>query len=124
MMKWIPCSERLPREYSDDERVLATTDVDGLGVILIPIYDVVSWYRKGYISAWMPLPKPYEADRKTENSSEIPNNCEEPQYEMGMGTLRCDNCSEYGSFKCTKCDGEMYFTRLEPKDEPQTERSE
>ena len=62
--------------------------------------------------------------RKTENSSEIPNNCEEPQYEMGMGTLRCDNCSEYGSFKCTKCDGEMYFTRLEPKDEPQTERSE
>ena len=65
-MKWIPCSERLPREYSDDERVLATTDVDGLGVILIPIYDVVSWYRKGYISAWMPLPKPYEADRKTE----------------------------------------------------------
>ena len=62
MMKWIPCSERLPREYSDDERVLATTDVDGLGVILIPIYDVVSWYRKGYISAWMPLPKPYEAE--------------------------------------------------------------
>ena len=61
-------------------------------------------------------------DRKTENSSEIPNNCEEPQYEMGMGTLRCDNCSEYGSFKCTKCDGEMYFKRLEPKDEPQTIR--
>ena len=57
------------------------------------------------------------ADRKTENSSEKPNNCE-PQYEMSMGTLRCDNCSEYGSFKCTKCDGEMYFTRLEPKTEP------
>ena len=55
--------------------------------------------------------------RKTENSSEKPNNCE-PQYEMSMGTLRCDNCSEYGSFKCTKCDGEMYFTRLEPKTEP------
>ena len=49
---------------------------------------------------------------------------DEPQYEMGMGTLKCDNCSEYGSFKCTKCDGEMYFKRLEPKDEPQTERSE
>ena len=57
---WIPCSERLPREYSDGERVLATTDVDGLGVIIMPIYDVVSWYRKGYISAWVPLPKPYE----------------------------------------------------------------
>ena len=78
--------------------------------------------RKEAIEAWKE--KHATADRKTENSSEIPNNCEEPQYEMGMGTLRCDNCSEYGSFKCTKCDGEMYFTRLEPKDEPQTERSE
>ena len=58
------------------------------------------------------------------SNSDIPNNCEELQYEMGMGTLKCDNCSEYGSFKCTKCDGEMYFKRLEPKDEPQTERSE
>lgn len=58
--EWIPCSERLPSELSDDERVLATTDVDGLGVILMPAYDVKSWYRKGYISAWMPLPKPYE----------------------------------------------------------------
>ena len=54
------------------------------------------------------------------SNSDIPNNCEELQYEMGMGTLKCDNCSEYGSFKCTKCDGEMYFKRLEPKDEPQT----
>lgn len=57
---WIPCSERLPNEHSDDERVLATTDVDGLGVILMPAYDVKSWYRKGYISAWMPLPKPWK----------------------------------------------------------------
>ena len=63
--QWIPCSERLPREYSDGERVLATTDVDGLGVIIIPIYDVTSWYYKGYISAWMPLPKPY-GERKGE----------------------------------------------------------
>ena len=62
------------------------------------------------------------------SNSEKPNNStsskmeqvDEPQYEMGMGTLKCDNCSEYGSFKCTKCDGEMYFKRLEPKDEPQT----
>ena len=63
-----------------------------------------------------------DADRKTENNSEKPNNCDEPQYEMGMGTLKCDNCSEYGSFKCTKCDGEMYFKRLEPKDEPQFDK--
>ena len=64
-------------------------------------------------------------DRKPENSSEKPNNCEdEPQYETGMGTLKCDNCSEYGSFKCTKCDGEMYFKRLEPKDEPTISKME
>lgn len=64
---------------------------------------------------------PKVAEQTEPNCSEIPNNCEEPQYEMGMGTLKCDNCSEYGSFKCTKCDGEMYFKRLEPKDEPQTD---
>lgn len=58
--EWIPCSERLPSEFSDDERVLATTEVDGSGVILMPAYDVKSWYRKGYITAWMPLPKPWK----------------------------------------------------------------
>lgn len=30
----------------------------------------------------------------------------------------CENCAESGSYKCTKCDGEMYY-----KDTPQTERS-
>jgi hypothetical protein len=58
--EWIPCSARLPSEFNDDERVLATTEVDGLGVILIPTYDVRSWYRKGYITAWMPLPEPWK----------------------------------------------------------------
>jgi hypothetical protein len=58
--EWIPCSERLPSEFSDEERVLATTEVDGLGVILMPAYDVKSWYLKGYITAWMPLPKPWK----------------------------------------------------------------
>ena len=58
--EWIPCSERLPNEFSDDKRVLVTTDVDELGVILMPVYDVKSWYLKGYISAWMPAPKPWE----------------------------------------------------------------
>ena len=87
-------------------------------------YGCVSWNceyinRDEAIKAWRE--KHETADRKTENSSETPNNCDDPQYEMGMGTLKCDNCSEYGSFKCTKCDGEMYFKRLEPKDEPQTD---
>lgn len=64
---WIPCSERLPSEFSDDERVLATTDVDGLGIIIMPIYDVKGWYLKGYISAWMPLPKPLKGADDEDN---------------------------------------------------------
>ena len=60
------------------------------------------------------------AEQTEPSCSEKPNNCE-LQYEMGMETLKCDNCSEYGSFKCAKCDGEMYFKRLAPKDEPQTD---
>jgi hypothetical protein len=42
-----------------------------------------------------------KADRKTE-----------PQL-----TAKCLNCANSGSYKCSKCDGEIYF-----KDEPQTER--
>ena len=80
------------------------------GVPMEEAVEIMQMYRRGELV--------HLADRKTENCSEKPNNCDEPQYEMGMGTLKCDNCSEYGSFKCTKCDGEMYFTRLEPKDEP------
>ena len=49
-----------------------------------------------------------EADRKTE-----------PQYDIDKGTIKCDNCSENGSYKCSKCDGEIYFKRLEVDDEPQ-----
>ena len=41
---------------------------------------------------------------------------------------KCLNCANGGSYKCSKCDGEMYFSKMyfkeEPKDEPQTERSE
>ena len=49
---------------------------------------------------------------------------DEPQWDVDKGTIKCDNCSENGSYKCSKCDGEMYFKRLAVKDEPQTERSE
>ena len=47
----------------------------------------------------------------------------EPQYDIDKGTIKCDNCSENGSYKCSKCDGEMYFKRLEVEDEPQTDCS-
>jgi hypothetical protein len=58
--EWIPCSERLPSNFSEDETVLATTDVDGDGVIPMFAFDVKSFYLKGYVSAWMPLPKPWK----------------------------------------------------------------
>lgn len=50
--------------------------------------------------------------RKTEPTTE---DCSmvEPQL-----TAKCLNCANSGSYKCSKCDGEMYF-----KDEPQTVRS-
>lgn len=57
--EWIPCSERLPREYSNEKSVLATTDVDELRVIIMPADDIESWYRKGYVSAWMSMPEPW-----------------------------------------------------------------
>ena len=40
-------------------------------------------------------------------------------YQMAISALSaeqsCDNCKEYGSYKCTKCDGEMYY-KTEPSD--------
>ena len=62
------------------------------------------------------------ADRKTEPSnSEKPNNStiskmEQVEDEPKL-TAKCLNCANGGSYKCSKCDGEMYF-----KTEPQTER--
>ena len=60
------------------------------------------------------------ADHKTENSSEKPNNCEE------LNAYR--ECIKSRSFWDSKhCDGCYFDERCpfdEPKDEPQTERSE
>ena len=57
---WIPCSERLPSNFSEDETVLITTDVDGRKVMLLLAVDVERFYLKGYVSAWMPSPKPWK----------------------------------------------------------------
>ena len=66
--EWIPCSERLPSNFSEDETVLITTDVDGRKVMLLLAVDVERFYLKGYVSAWMPSPKPWEgADDETAN---------------------------------------------------------
>ncbi len=58
--EWIPCSERLPSNFNEDEAVLATTDVDGHRVVLMLAVDVKRFYLKGHVSAWMPLPKPWK----------------------------------------------------------------
>ena len=54
-------------------------------------------------------------DRKTENSSEKPNNCDEPQTEEWHDD--CNTCGWYdGACTIPCCD-------YEPKDEPQTDCS-
>lgn len=39
-------------------------------------------------------------------------------------TAKCLNCANGGSYKCNKCDGEMYFKDMYLKTEPQTERED
>ena len=82
----------------------------------------------GYnIVAWMPLPRPYTADRKTESNSEKPNNCEDAKNPSG-------DVWECGCFLDTYCEHQIYDRNpdgtinivecgYEPKDERQTERS-
>ena len=65
--QWIPCSERLPEEGKE---VLISSD-SGLYIAELEILEGnVYWnetieYRSvKRVSAWMPLPEPYEAERK------------------------------------------------------------
>ena len=77
--KWIPCSERLPEK--DTHFYLTTIANHGLNftTTLPDDVDVVRWdydRRKGHNSwhwctertviAWMPLPEPYQAERREE----------------------------------------------------------
>lgn len=68
--KWIPCSKRLPE---DTHEVLCCTDEDEMFVATAYVYEDgydfddnegMAW--RGEVVAWMPLPKPYEAERKEE----------------------------------------------------------
>ena len=98
-MKWILCDERLPKEGQ-----MVLTTIRGHDVIIVQdeetfeeaierVWNEVCYVSVGFIGsdgwygadgyplivhpiAWMPLPKPYTADRKTESNSEIPNNSE------------------------------------------------
>ena len=142
-MKWILCDERLPKEGQ-----MVLTTIRGHDVIIVQdeetfeeaierVWNEVCYVSVGFIGsdgwygadgyplivhpiAWMPLPKPYTADRKTEpNSSEKPNNCETCKwgewyrqgYDITMMDDECGGCCSWNS-------------KWTPKDEPQTERSE
>ena len=123
----------MPSNFSEDETVLATTDVDGERVIAMFAVDVKAFYLKGYVSAWMPLPKPYNCKVKnycddclytdTCDSKEFfyactskatvskMENVDEPQTE------RCDTCKWEDSLECIACS--KHCDLYEPKDEPQ-----
>ena len=63
--KWIPVSERLPKE---GVQVLVTDDAGGLATIDVDYgyfdeeYGRFDWFHSQNVTAWMPLPEPYRKD--------------------------------------------------------------
>ena len=58
--RWIPCSERLPKDW---EHVLVCTTVTYTTPIFVDWYvdEIGSWANEGdSVIAWMPLPKPWK----------------------------------------------------------------
>ena len=115
-MKWILCEDRLPK--NDDWEIITILDEHGDTPYR---YSDFGWYfdtakcwivdaqPRTDVIAWMPLPPPYKADRKTEKCSEIPNNCETCKY--GEDKHRYAHiCNECG----------VGINNYEPKTEPQT----
>ena len=57
--RWIPVSERLPK---DEQKVLVTTRSGKLIGVSTSIFHHASAYWEHYVIAWMPLPEPYNAE--------------------------------------------------------------
>ena len=61
--RWIPVSERLPKE---DGCYLVTTTGTNNDIIDIAYYTDGIWHKASKIKAWMPLPEPYKAESEEE----------------------------------------------------------
>ena len=65
--RWIPCEERLPKEYNE----YLCCDKDG--EYYVNYLEDAYWARKftesESIVAWMPLPEPYDGERKDNEDS-------------------------------------------------------
>ena len=62
--KWIPCSERLPRQ---EQEVICQCRANMIRVLKLDAYgdwyqDAKHCYMSGFVIAWMPLPEPYRKD--------------------------------------------------------------
>lgn len=61
MSKWIPCSKRMPNK----EGVYLVSTPNGKEKVDLNYWRGGGWYLfQGRITAWMPLPEPYEEERK------------------------------------------------------------
>lgn len=63
--EWILCSERLPRrDEHDNELGVLVTLGNGYSGLQYDTYQETHWCDwDGYVTAWMPFPKPYEAEQ-------------------------------------------------------------
>ena len=151
-MKWIPVEEALPKSQNE---YLVTVNFDGDTYVECLHYgkplmanrevkgecfydsddewgDVV--YDTGTeVIAWMPLPQPYKADRKTEPNLILPERMERGErFEVGE-TIVVMNRDDYYDLLCKSWKDETHTdthdeaikamaTLIKPKTEPQTER--
>ena len=135
-MEWILCDERLPKEGQ-----MVLTTIRGHDVIIVQdeetfeeaierVWNEVCYVSVGFIGsdgwygadgyplivhpiAWMPLPKPY---RKTENSSEKPNNFDK---DINVRSKDCETCKHYK----LACELFSEICKYEPTTQTETQNS-